>query len=488
METRVLQELNKAADAGLPEVRPEISLRVYLRSVQEMHRQARSYLAEDDIIRAYILFLRYVTLVLKELPKHPQYKEESRTECNETIARLESLKPMVLTLAEKNSTNNDHLKRNESKEPSKDIASTSVSNSNLPSASSSESRIPLSQEERHQIRGALNDGSWTNTNRPVYPELASNNQSDRIYPPVATAHNPPLPPLFDPKYQNSSSPPPSSSLYPGGSVAMPTPFQKVSPFLPPIMPANKGHQPPQVPPRFHFPTPKTSHSWYPGRVQPMPSHNVPMYAHNAPYPSGYTSTPPTPKPASKPKLITKPAPVIREEPIQAVDEGGEPLRSLYLPQGIIKGFLQIAHRNTARNVETCGILCGILSRNAFRVTTLIIPKQSATSDTCQTEDEGSLFDELDKRDLMTLGWIHTHPTQTCFMSSVDLHTHAVAVVCSPRHTPIIRLTRPPGIGIIQNCRQKGAFHPHPNQPLYTDITRDGHVFFYAGDYETIDIR
>ena len=25
--------------------------------------------------------------------------------------------------------------------------------------------------------------------------------------------------------------------------------------------------------------------------------------------------------------------------------------------------------------------------------------------------------------LLTLGWIHTHPTQTCFLSSVDLHTH-----------------------------------------------------------------
>ncbi|RKP25846.1 hypothetical protein SYNPS1DRAFT_15067 [Syncephalis pseudoplumigaleata] len=165
--------------------------------------------------------------------------------------------------------------------------------------------------------------------------------------------------------------------------------------------------------------------------------------------------------------------------VVAVNEAGEPLRTLYLPQGIIKGFVQVAHRNTLRNVETCGILCGILSRNAFRVTTLIIPKQSATSDTCQTEDEGSLFAELDKRDLMTLGWIHTHPTQTCFMSSVDLHTHvsyqimlpeAVAVVCSPRHNPmyqVFRLTKPPGMDIIQNCRQQGAFHPHPDKPLYT---------------------
>lgn len=27
------------------------------------------------------------------------------------------------------------------------------------------------------------------------------------------------------------------------------------------------------------------------------------------------------------------------------------------------------------------------------------------------------------RALYPLGWIHTHPTQTCFLSSVDIHTH-----------------------------------------------------------------
>lgn len=31
-----------------------------------------------------------------------------------------------------------------------------------------------------------------------------------------------------------------------------------------------------------------------------------------------------------------------------------------------------------------------------------------------TESRGGLF---------TLGWIHTHPTQSCFLSSIDMHTH-----------------------------------------------------------------
>lgn len=46
--------------------------------------------------------------------------------------------------------------------------------------------------------------------------------------------------------------------------------------------------------------------------------------------------------------------------------------------------------------------------------------------------------------------IHTHPTQSCFMSSLDLHTHAsyqvmlaeaVAIVCAPNHDPSFGIFR-----------------------------------------------
>jgi STAM-binding protein len=55
-----------------------------------------------------------------------------------------------------------------------------------------------------------------------------------------------------------------------------------------------------------------------------------------------------------------------------------------------------------------------------------------------------MFDYCMNEDLLLLGWIHTHPTQTCFMSSRDLHTHAgyqvmmpesVAIVCAPKFQP-----------------------------------------------------
>jgi STAM-binding protein len=128
----------------------------------------------------------------------------------------------------------------------------------------------------------------------------------------------------------------------------------------------------------------------------------------------------------------------------ATTEDGRPLRTLFINPKLRSRFLTIALANTQRNLETCGILCGKLLSNAFFVSKLVIPEQESTSDTCDTVNEGALFDYCDKEDLMTLGWIHTHPTQTCFMSSRDLHTHggyqvqlpeSIAIVCAPRHEP-----------------------------------------------------
>lgn len=125
-------------------------------------------------------------------------------------------------------------------------------------------------------------------------------------------------------------------------------------------------------------------------------------------------------------------------------ENGSPLRTLFLPPTLRERFLQIASANTRANLETCGILCGTLISNALFISKLVIPEQEATSDTCDTVNEGALFEYCDKEDLMVLGWIHTHPSQTCFLSSRDLHTHSgyqvmmpesIAIVCAPSKNP-----------------------------------------------------
>lgn len=182
-------------------------------------------------------------------------------------------------------------------------------------------------------------------------------------------------------------------------------------------------------------------------------------------------------------------------------ENGTPLRSVFLPANLRSRFLSLAASNTHANLETCGILCGTLVSNALFISKLVIPEQTSTSDTCETVNESALFDYCDSEDLMTLGWIHTHPSQTCFMSSRDLHTHcgyqvmlpeSIAIVCAPSKTPdwgVFRLTDPPGLKTVLNCTQTGLFHPHPEENIYTGALRPGHVFEVSGlEFETVDLR
>lgn len=125
-------------------------------------------------------------------------------------------------------------------------------------------------------------------------------------------------------------------------------------------------------------------------------------------------------------------------------ENGKPLRTIFLPPTLREQFLQLAASNTRNNLETCGMLCGTLISNALFVSRLVIPEQESTSDTCETINESAFFDYCAAEDLMVLGWIHTHPTQSCFMSSRDLHTHyayqtmmpeSIAIVCAPSQLP-----------------------------------------------------
>ncbi|GMM31258.1 hypothetical protein DAMA08_040030 [Martiniozyma asiatica (nom. inval.)] len=191
-------------------------------------------------------------------------------------------------------------------------------------------------------------------------------------------------------------------------------------------------------------------------------------------------------------------------------EGGAPMRTIFLPSELKSNFLSIATPNTVKNLETCGILCGKLNRNAFFVTHLLIPEQESTVDTCSTKNEEKMFDYIDNEDpdLFILGWIHTHPTQSCFLSSVDLHTQnsyqimlneAIALVCSPddkfpKQFGIFRLTDPPGVPTITSCTNSG-FHPHDEKDLYVECNRlkgdptSGHVVIREGlPFKVKDLR
>uniref|UniRef100_A0A673BQR0 STAM binding protein-like 1 n=1 Tax=Sphaeramia orbicularis TaxID=375764 RepID=A0A673BQR0_9TELE len=163
--------------------------------------------------------------------------------------------------------------------------------------------------------------------------------------------------------------------------------------------------------------------------------------------------------------------------VSVVAQRVEGLRRVVIPRDLTYRFLLLADSNTAKGIETCGVLCGRLTHNEFLLTHVVVPKQSAGPDFCDMENVEELFSFQDQQNLLTLGWIHTHPTQTAFLSSVDLHTHcsyqlmlpeAVAIVCAPKHNDsgVFRLTAP-GMCEVSSCRLKG-FHPHSKDPpLFT---------------------
>ncbi|XP_030758199.1 STAM-binding protein-like A [Sitophilus oryzae] len=173
------------------------------------------------------------------------------------------------------------------------------------------------------------------------------------------------------------------------------------------------------------------------------------------------------------------------------------LKTVVVPGRVMSSFENMAQSNTNKNIETCGILAGKLEKNQLIITHMIIPKQTGTSDSCTTKNEEELFDYQDQHNLITIGWIHTHPTQTAFLSSVDLHTHcpyqllmpeAIAIVCSPKYkeTGFFILTPNYGLQYIANCRNAG-FHPHPSDPPL--FKKADHVRIDNGAHlEVLDLR
>jgi STAM-binding protein len=166
-------------------------------------------------------------------------------------------------------------------------------------------------------------------------------------------------------------------------------------------------------------------------------------------------------------------------PVRSVSEPVQKLRPIHLPSNILPQFYDMAASNTLANIETCAILCGRFdsATGHLWVSHVVAPRQTATADTCSTSDEEQLIEVQTKHDLLTLGWIHTHPSQTCFLSSVDLHTHAsyqmmfeeaVAIVLAPKHQPnqgVFHCTRR-GMQALTSC-SRGGFHKHDEPfPLY----------------------
>ncbi|PIA61989.1 hypothetical protein AQUCO_00200168v1 [Aquilegia coerulea] len=160
-------------------------------------------------------------------------------------------------------------------------------------------------------------------------------------------------------------------------------------------------------------------------------------------------------------------------------------QDVHISVRLMEDFLELARDNTNKDLETCGVL-GAFLNGIFYITTLIIPKQETTSSSCQALNEEEIYAVQSEHSLFPLGWIHTHPSQSCFMSSIDLHTQycyqlmlpeAVAIVMAPtdstRNYGIFRLSDPGGTTVLKECQERG-FHPHKEpsdgSPIYEDCS------------------
>ncbi|ETV82773.1 hypothetical protein, variant 1 [Aphanomyces astaci] len=204
----------------------------------------------------------------------------------------------------------------------------------------------------------------------------------------------------------------------------------------------------------------SSQSRQSGHHPPLPHHHQAHHlAHFAPPPLTSAAYPSAPQPRAMSKYPSLGGSDVRPSWLSTVDDGQhehrrsiqsktqfirDEVRHMAIPSSLVAEFTRLAASNTSRlpyGVETCGILAGSLKDQRLSITTLIIPKQEGSSDTCIMTHEEDLFEYCIQHDLLTLGWIHTHPSQTCFLSSVDIHTQcgfqsmlseAIAIVVAPR--------------------------------------------------------
>ncbi|OWR41029.1 amsh [Danaus plexippus plexippus] len=361
---RVKQLANYGA---MVDVDPNVPPRRYYRSGLEMVRMANVYLAEGSLENAYILYMKFMTLFVEKIRKHPEYntvpsevKAVNQSKLKEVMPKAEKLKQKLLDVYAKEHT---LYIENEAK---RKIAE--------------EARRKQEQEDA-KVAQRLQADENRQDGHSTTPYLLHADQ---------WAVTPTAPPVDDVLYPDDFADPPRSL--------------------------------PGVP----------------------------------------SSVPPAIIPPSRP----------------AVDSSGlldaRRLRTVVIPTALLPRFLSLAAQNTAANKETCGILAGRLEQNQLKITHVVVPKQTGTSDSCSTNNEEDIFEYQDKHNLITLGWIHTHPTQTAFLSSVDLHTQcsyqlmmpeAIAIVCAPKYqeTGYFALTQDHGMSFIAKCRQPG-FHPHPSDP------------------------
>ncbi|KAL1892373.1 hypothetical protein Sste5346_007111 [Sporothrix stenoceras] len=544
-----------ARSAEMFEWRPQIPLKFHVGSLDAMYREGKTYLAEHNYAKAYVLLLRFSIICVDKVPTHPEaHTPEGRKLVRTVTRRLKTVLALLETIKEQLDVARQRWvdRHPQDKEYERTLGrgdrgdqreDQKVTFAELDPALSwnPHSQAELIDAADHvELAIALANKRGQTGGSPKTTASISGKDTRRDAEDISRA-------MERARWQldDMSHPTPS---YDDGRVSSTghSYRQQQQRDLDPVMPVsynypsihkstpvsydsmrfderrdtpviNSGSRPP-LPPKQ--PTAESLSAAAAARPPPVPSRGEPLSSrynddlfslHQAPSePPSTTSTPPPPRlpPKTKePEPVEAPARPAKSQYTfkpAAYLESGAPIRSVFLPDTLRGDFLRVAQPNTNNGIETCGILCGKTANNALFITCLLIPQQIGTRDSCETTGEVATLEYCSEHDLIQIGWIHTHPTQTCFMSSLDMHTHAgyqimmdesIAIVCAPTHEPswgIFRLTNPPGLPYIGGCRKAGAFHEHDLRPheIYTEAKNPpGHVFVVPGiDYAVADLR
>jgi STAM-binding protein len=133
----------------------------------------------------------------------------------------------------------------------------------------------------------------------------------------------------------------------------------------------------------------------------LPQQSMPANGYEQQTQRRQSPIPPAPAPEPNASAVDQ----TRITPAASGDVVPRELKTVYLPRESLPRFLNVAAVNTARNRETCGLLLGKDKKSKFVVTTLLIPKQHSTSDTCTMDEEELVMSFTEERSLITLGWV-----------------------------------------------------------------------------------
>ena len=500
-----------------------VSLPRHYQTASYLLSQARTYQREGSPEHAYVLYRRFVVYNLQTLHRHPHYNlsrwDSQRTEyrklCAEAMDQLECIREEIIgkyqhidEQKEVGEPQKDDVYKDEQRpliQPSQQRQPV-LSVPSTASDAALEARLSaLVLEEQQQREQEKKEDSTYREELPT-AYRAAEPPDHSLLATAFTVQPPPLPPLptqpsappLDEQEANSASPAfasPSALSEAADAPLVDNPVMPVAdkskwtnlrlPVRPPMPTKPNTASPPASTPQPSLPA-RAAVTLLPmnlsARAAGLPAMPSPQPFAFSPAGAPMTASNPVTAPSTTQLRAAAIAPRFIP-PVNAVTQSARPfrpslssltspaLRPLHLPASLMTSFLSYAASNTTANIETCAILAGRLQHNRLTVTHCLIPTQQATASTCSTVDEMELLAVQTKLDLLTLGWIHTHPSQSCFLSSIDLHTQygyqcmmaeAVAIVMAPtdpqRPSGVFSLTTP-GMEILSACDRSG-FHEH----------------------------